>query len=79
MLTRKPVRKVHVELMGVRFALDLHAPRDLARSLFGNIWIDHFLTNEQVLFDPDTHVVHESVSDVPRFALAPRFLLAGPR
>jgi hypothetical protein len=64
MTMKNQSKKVHVELMGVRFAIELHAPRVLARSLFGSIWIDHFLTNEQVLFNPDAHVVPVSVPDV---------------
>jgi hypothetical protein len=48
---------VHVELIGRLFEIDLTHPRANARTWFGTLWIDHFLTNEEVLFNLEAHAV----------------------
>ena len=52
---------VHIDLVGKLFKIDLRAPNRPARVLHGTNWIDHFLTNEQILFNPDAHRIEEDV------------------
>lgn len=45
---------VHVELFEKLFEVDLRSPDDRARWWFIDGWVDHPLTNEEVLFNPGT-------------------------
>jgi hypothetical protein len=55
---------VHVELVGRLFEIDLTHPGANARTWFGSLWIDHFLTNEEVLFNAAAHTVPYEQLDV---------------
>jgi hypothetical protein len=48
---------VHVELVGRLFEIDLRSPQAHARTWFGDQWIEHFLTNEEVMLCDDAHPV----------------------
>jgi hypothetical protein len=48
---------VHLTLFEKLFEVDLRSPDGPARWWFIDEWVDHTLTNEQVLFDPGAEVV----------------------
>ncbi len=48
---------VHAELFGNLLEVDLHSPRERARAWFAGRWITYYQSNEEVLFNPDTHMV----------------------
>ena len=45
---------VYASLFGKLFEVDLAAPQVPARWWFVDGWVDHALTNEEILFDPAT-------------------------
>ena len=51
---------VHVELVGNLFQIDLRSPKASAKRRLGNMWVSSFLSNEEVLFNPDTHPMWEA-------------------
>lgn len=50
---------VHVTLFEKMFEIDLRSPNGSARWWFIDGWVDHPLTNEEVLFNPRTQGMHE--------------------
>jgi hypothetical protein len=55
--SRRRIHVVHVEPVGRLFEVNLHLPKARARTWFDTLWIRHFLTNEEVLFNPDARLV----------------------
>jgi len=54
---------VYAERMGNVFEIDLHAPHLRAKAWAGDCWREHFLTNEEVLFNDGAHGVDQLVAD----------------
>jgi hypothetical protein len=52
---------VHVTLFDKLFAVDLTSPEAPAHWWFIDEWVDHTLTNEQVLFDLGAQVVPDRI------------------
>ena len=62
---------VYVELNGSVFEIDLRAPCGHAMAKLGSAWIEDGLTNEQALFDPDSHPVSKPHLVSAELALRP--------
>ena len=61
---------VHVRLFDKLFEIDLTSPECAARWWFIDGWVDHALTNEEVLFNPDaSRFSEELVEAVEAFGL----------
>jgi hypothetical protein len=52
---------VHVNLFKKLFEIDLSAPQGSARWWFVDGWVDHALTNEEVLFNWESRGVSEQL------------------
>ena len=48
----------YIELLGRLFRVNLRSPLQPAQIRFGGLWIDHFLTNEDVSLHPEAHTVN---------------------
>jgi hypothetical protein len=55
----KEAAMVHVTLFDKLFEIDLRSPERPARWWFIDGWVDHGLTNEQVLFYRDSRILAE--------------------
>ena len=54
---------VHVTLFEKLFEIDLASPDGTARWWFVDGWVEHALTNEEVLFYPGAQAVPEALVD----------------
>lgn len=54
---------VYASLFGKLFEIDLTAPEVPARWWFIDGWVDHALTNEEILFDRATQPFSEQLAD----------------
>jgi hypothetical protein len=62
---------VHVRLFDKLFEIDLTSPESAARWWFIDGWVDHALTNEEVLFNRESsRLSEELVEAVEAFGLA---------
>ena len=66
---------VYAEFIGNLFQLDPRAPQDHARSWGATGWREHFLTNEEVLCNRETHRLNETATEVYR-VFGPQMLVA---